>query len=64
MILILDNTKNFEHAKMTPKIENFDVKDGYTYLSKKSPLDITFTDDRNSNHIDLKDIYKSLILVM
>ena len=34
------------------------------YWGEKSPLNITFTDDKSSNYIDLKDIYKSMVLVM
>ena len=54
----------YNPAKMTPDVKDFTVKDGYKYLGEKSPLNITFTDDKSSNHIDLKDIYKSMVLVM
>ena len=54
----------YNPAKMTPNVKDFKVKDGYKYLGEKSPLNITFTDDKSSNYIDLKDIYKSMVLVM
>ena len=54
----------YNPAKMTPNVKDFKVKDGYKYLGEKSPLSITFTDDKSNNHIDLKDIYKSMVLVM
>ncbi len=50
--------------EMTPEIKNFGAKDGYSYLSEHSLLKIKFTDNLNTNHVDLKDIYKSIVLVM
>ena len=46
------------------QIKDFGAKDGYSYLSENSQLKIRFTDNLNTNHVDLKDIYKSIVLVM
>ena len=54
----------YNPSKMTPEIKDFGAKDGYSYLSENSPLKIRFTDNLNTNHVDLKDIYKSIVLVM
>ena len=51
-------------STMTPEIKDFTAKDGYNFLSNKSELNIKFTDKSGKNHIDLKDIYKSIVLVM
>lgn len=54
----------YNPAKMTPKLKEPTITDAYEYLSLNSVLKTTFTDSQSINNIDIKDVFKSISLII
>ena len=54
----------YNPAEMTPEIKEPTIIDAYEYLSINSVLKTTFTDYQSKNNIDIKDVFKSISLII
>lgn len=54
----------YNPVKMTPELKEPTITDAYEYLSLNSVLKTTFTDYRSINNIDIKDVFKSISLII
>tara|TARA_Y100000385_G_C13086992_1_gene636865 strand:+ start:58 stop:861 length:804 start_codon:yes stop_codon:yes gene_type:complete len=54
----------YNPAKMTPELKEPTITDAYEYLSLNSVLKTTFTDSQSINNIDIKDVFKSISLII
>tara|TARA_B110000977_G_scaffold187344_1_gene254340 strand:+ start:2081 stop:2869 length:789 start_codon:yes stop_codon:yes gene_type:complete len=54
----------YNPIKMTPDLKEPTIRDAYTYLSNKSVLKKEFTDIKTENNIDIKDVFKSISLII
>lgn len=54
----------YNPVKMTPELNEPTIKNGYEYLSTNSSLKTIFTDSKSINNIDIKDVFKSISLII
>ena len=54
----------YNPEKMTPELKEPTITDAYDYLSLNSVLKTTFTDSQSINNIDIKDVFKSISLII
>ena len=54
----------YNPVEMTPGIKEPTIIDAYEYLSINSVLKTTFTDYQSKNNIDIKDVFKSISLII